>query len=187
MAGLSAVEAEPVFQIFLPTDTSWGRRRESIENETLVCFCEIPLDRHPYQFTERIHRLGLLERTRARSCCNSARLWGRHGSFFLLRSWRWSCRGRWWSSCFGFRVERSDLKLLLILLQDAFVVILPKLLAGIFASDTLQDCVLFVSVWPARHVIVRAILFFPPGCSSWKFVRSYTSSSTTIQRESGLE
>jgi hypothetical protein len=34
--------------------------------------------------------------------------------------------------------------------------------------------------------IMMNTLFFPPGCSSWKLVRSYTSSSTMMYRSLGV-
>jgi hypothetical protein len=39
----------------------------------------------------------------------------------------------------GLRVERADLELLLVLLENACVVKLPELLGGVLASDLLQD------------------------------------------------
>lgn len=63
--------------------------------------------------------------------------------------------------------------------------VLPELLGSILASDTLKDWELLISsetAWPGA----RCLLFFPPGCSSWNLVKSYTSSSTMIQRLSAL-
>jgi len=57
---------------------------------------------------------------------------GRGLDDFLL--WR-SGRCGW----FRLGVETTDLKLLLVLFQDGFVVILPELLRGIFTGDALED------------------------------------------------
>jgi hypothetical protein len=62
-------------------------------------------------------------------------------------------------------------------------VVLPELFGGVLARNALQDC-----GWLAckvEHIVVNA-LFFPPGCSSWKLVRSYTSSSTMMYRSLGV-
>jgi len=39
----------------------------------------------------------------------------------------------------GFAIQRADLQLLLVLLQDGFVVVLPELLRGVFSGDSLED------------------------------------------------
>lgn len=56
----------------------------------------------------------------------------------LLRCWRRGGRRCWWCSL-RLRVQRANLKLLLVLLQDALIVVLPELLAGILSSYSLED------------------------------------------------
>jgi len=54
--------------------------------------------------------------------------------------WRRSLWWSWRSGCLlWLGVEGSDLELLLVLLQYAFVVVLPELLGGVLASDSLED------------------------------------------------
>ena len=63
------------------------------------------------------------------------------GSFSLWCRWGGGRCGR----CGGLLgVERADLELGLILLEDALVVVLPELFAGILACDTGED---LLSAW----------------------------------------
>lgn len=98
---------------------------------------------------------------------------------FLLGRSGWRC-GR----C-SLGVQRANLKLLLVLLENALVVVLPELLRGILASDTLQNFATSVVkyIYMARN---KDLLFLPPGWSSWNLVKSYTSSSTMMYRLSAL-
>lgn len=56
----------------------------------------------------------------------------------LLGCWGRGSRRCGWCSLF-LRVERADLELLLVLLQDGLIVVLPELLAGILSSYSLED------------------------------------------------
>ena len=62
--------------------------------------------------------------------------------------------------------------------------VLPELLASIFASNTLEDFIARQRY--SRTRVASYLLFFPPGCSSWNLVKSYTSWSTMIHRLSAL-
>lgn len=41
--------------------------------------------------------------------------------------------------CLGLGVEAADLQLALILFQNAFIVVLPELLRGVLAGDSLKN------------------------------------------------
>jgi hypothetical protein len=86
---------------------------------------------------ERVHGLRFFVCCRTRHGHDNARLCLGDDLLFLFRgrSGRWCGR----SSGLGLRVERTDLQLLLVLLQDGLVVVLPKLLASVFAGNTLED------------------------------------------------
>jgi hypothetical protein len=94
----------------------------------------------------------------------------------------------------GFGVERANLQLALVLFKDALIVVFPKDLGGVLASDTSED--LFAACrwredesasrrrdeWKARGRRRGNI----PGCSSWNLVISYTSPSTIMYMSSPL-
>lgn len=78
---------------------------------------------------ERLERLGLLLRLwHYRFLCGS--LFGYSDDSGL---------GRRFCFDFGLGVEAADLQLTLVLLQNAFIVVLPELLGGILAGDSLED------------------------------------------------
>lgn len=98
------------------------------------------------QITELIQWLSLLPCSRTWLWCNRSWLRRWHHNlllFLLLRRWR---GGRWrgGSSSFGLGVQRANLQLLLVLLQNALIVVFPELLAGVFAGNALQD---LLSAW----------------------------------------
>lgn len=62
--------------------------------------------------------------------------------------------------------------------------VLPELLASIFTSNTLKNY--NTGQRYATNSVPSYLLFFPPGCSSWNLVKSYTSWSTMIHRLSAL-
>ena len=64
------------------------------------------------------------------------------GGVGLLGSWRGSWRRCRLGSRFGglLSVQRADLQLTLVLLQNALIVIFPELLGSIFSGDSLENC-----------------------------------------------
>jgi len=72
--------------------------------------------------------------------CDSARLWRWLDDILFLGSCWWRGLGwSWRSGGLWLGVKGSDLELLLVLLQDAFIVVLPELLGGVLAGDSLED------------------------------------------------
>jgi len=67
--------------------------------------------------------------------------YGGIGGVRLLGSWRGSWRRRRLGGRFGslLRVQRADLQLTLVLLQNTLIVIFPELLRSIFSGDSLEN------------------------------------------------
>ena len=112
------------------------------------------------QVTERIPHVHGRRRGRARRRGDGAGLGRGFGRGALVGRCRRRRGGRRL-----LRVERADLQLRLVLLEDALVVVLPELLRGVLAGDALQDCARALEDpgTPAakREGGVR-VLFWPP-------------------------
>jgi len=88
--------------------------------------------------------------------CNGAGHGFRLDQFLLLRRCSRRCRRS------GLGIQRADLQLLPVLLEDALVVVLPELLGRVFAGNALEDYNLSVSslepLW-ALHTLLAARVF----------------------------
>ena len=62
----------------------------------------------------------------------------------------------------------------------------PSVLSRDWPGDDEDTYWYFQNCFEASFPATRCKIFFPPGCSSWNLVKSYTSSSTISQRLSAL-
>lgn len=103
---------------------------------------------------------------------NGAGLGGRASG---LLGWR---RSRRRSRRSGLGVERTNLKVLLVLLEDALVVVFPELLGSVLAGNPLENCAGLVYRSESAIGALQVLLFFPPVIVS-NFSDNYRVSSHT--------
>jgi hypothetical protein len=89
----------------------------------------------------------------------------------LLGCWRRG-GGRCWGCRLCLRVQRADLELLLVLLQDGLIVVLPELLAGILSSYSLEDLLTTRVLFLIEGVSTPGIELLSRGLLTWNLVIS---------------